>query len=324
MKFHLHLICSLSCILLISTFSIAQNAEKEEDLTTQIKDTIEGWDKGGIISTNLTQTSLSNWSAGGQSSIAITGLLNLHGVETKAGGLWENYLDIAYGVLNQGNTKAWWKTDDKLDFTSKYGKKAFGKWYYAGLINFKTQFAPGYNYPNDSVKISDILAPGYLIAALGLENKPTKEFGIFIAPITLKLTMVMDQTLADAGAFGVEKAEYDDSTGIKISDGEQIRSELGGYIRLFFSKDLMENVTIITKLDLFSNFIDNPGNIDVSWEVLLNMKVNKFMSASITTHLVYDHDILIGVDSNDDGNIDSYGPRTQFKEVIAIGLSYKF
>lgn len=275
-----------------------------------------------IFSTNVTQTSLSNWSAGGQSSIAITGLLNLHGIETKAGGLWENYLDVAYGVLKQGDTKSWWKTDDKLDFTSKYGKKAFKKWYYAALLNFKTQFAPGYNYPDDSTKISDALAPGYVISALGLENKPTKEFGLFIAPITLKLTMVQNQVLADAGAFGVEKAVYD-STGIKTTDGQNLRSELGGYIRIFYSKDLVENVALITKLDLFSNYIDNPENIDVSWEVLFNMKINAFMSASISTHLLYDHDILIGIDSNDDGVIDSSGPRTQFKEIIAIGFSYK-
>jgi len=311
-------------MIFISSSCIAQVTDKEEALTKLIKDTTEGWDKGGIVGTNLTQTSLSNWSAGGQSSIAVSGLLSLHGIETTAGGLWENYLDIAYGVLKQGNTKAWWKTDDKLDFTSKYGKKAFKKWYYAALVNFKTQFAPGFNYPNDSTKISDLLAPGYVIAALGLENKPKKEFGLFIAPITVKLTMMQDQVLADAGAFGVEKAVYDESTGAKISDGQKLRSEIGGYVRLFYSKDIMENVTLQTKLDLFSNFINNPENIDVSWEVLLNMKVNKLISASISTHLLYDHDILIGIDSDDDGNIDSYGPRTQFKEVIAVGLSYKF
>jgi len=192
------------------------------------------------------------------------------------------------------------------------------------LMNFKTQFAPGFNFPNDSTIISDIMSPGYLIVALGLDNKPKKEFGLFVAPITVKLTMVTNQDLADAGAFGVEEAVYDVSTGSKLSDGKTSRTELGGYIRIFYSKDVMENVTLQTKLDLFSNYTDNPENIDVSWEVLVNMKVNKFISASVTTHLLYDHDIAIGVDSDGDNEVDSFGPRTQFKEVIAVGLSYKF
>ena len=317
--------CGVFIILLLaSSQSIAQSSDTEDALTTQVKDTVEGWDKGGIITTNLTQTSLSNWAAGGQSSFAISGLLSFHATETTGGGLWENFFDLSYGVLRQGSTKAWWKTDDKIDFTSKYGKKAFKKWYYAGLINFKTQLAPGFNYPNDTVKISDLLAPGYLIIALGMENKPKKEFGIFIAPITLKLSLVNDQKLADAGSFGVQKAVYDDLTGAKISAGEMSRTEIGGYVRMFYSRDVMENVTLKTKLDLFSNYVENPENIDVSWEVLLNMKVNKYISANIMTHLVYDHDIQIGVDSDGDGVIDSAGPRTQFKEVIAVGLSYKF
>ncbi|MBL4755204.1 MAG: DUF3078 domain-containing protein [Flavobacteriales bacterium] len=317
-------IIGLACLVSIPTDTLAQNIEKEKELTSHEKDTIDGWDKGGIIGTNMTQTSLTNWSAGGQSSVAISGLVNLHANETQGGGLWENHLAIAYGVLRQGTVKAWRKTDDKIDFTSKYGKKAFKKWYYAALMNFKTQFAPGFNFPNDSTIISDIMSPGYLIVALGLDNKPKKEFGLFVAPITVKLTMVTNQDLADAGAFGVEEAVYDVSTGSKLSDGKTSRTELGGYIRIFYSKDVMENVTLQTKLDLFSNYTDNPENIDVSWEVLVNMKVNKFISASVTTHLLYDHDIAIGVDSDGDNEVDSFGPRTQFKEVIAVGLSYKF
>jgi len=319
--------CHIPIVLVFLVFSghagYGQNKEKGKDLTVHIKDTVDGWDKGCIVTSNLSQTSLWNWAAGGQSSVAITGLLSAYATETTGGGLWENNFDLAYGVLRQGNTKAWWKTDDKIDLTSKYGKKASGKWYYAALLNFKTQLAPGYNYPDDSTKISDLLAPGYVIVALGVENKPEKKFGLYVAPLTLKLSMVNDQELADAGAFGVEKAIYDETTGAKISGGKKFRRELGCYARVFYARDVMENVTLKTELDLFSNYVEEPGNIDVNLEVLLNMKVNKYISASISTHLVYDHDIQIGVDSTGDGVIDSSGPRTQFKEVIAVGVSYK-
>ena len=323
MKDCCHIPIVLVFLVLSGHAGYGQNKEKGKELTIHVKDTVDGWDKGCIVTSNLSQTSLWNWAAGGQSSVTITGLLSAYATETTGGGLWENNFDLAYGVLKQGNTKAWWKTDDKIDLTSKYGKKASGKWYYAALLNFKTQLAPGYNYPDDSTKISDLLAPGYVIVALGVENKPEKEFGLYVAPLTLKLSMVNDQELADAGAFGVEKAIYDETTGAKISGGKKTRSELGCYARVFYARDVMENVTLKTELDLFSNYVDEPENIDVNWEVLLNMKVNKYITASISTQLVYDNDIEIGIDSTGDGVIDSSGPRTQFKEVIAVGVSYK-
>ncbi|HIA06992.1 MAG TPA: DUF3078 domain-containing protein, partial [Flavobacteriales bacterium] len=271
MKDCCHIPIVLVFLVLSGHAGYGQNKEKGKELTIHVKDTVDGWDKGCIVTSNLSQTSLWNWAAGGQSSVAITGLLSAYATETTGGGLWENNFDLAYGVLKQGNTKAWWKTDDKIDLTSKYGKKASGKWYYAALLNFKTQLAPGYNYPDDSTKISDLLAPGYVIVALGVENKPEKEFGLYVAPLTLKLSMVNDQELADAGAFGVEKAIYDETTGAKISGGKKTRSELGCYARVFYARDVMENVTLKTELDLFSNYVDEPENIDVNWEVLLNM-----------------------------------------------------
>jgi len=80
----------------------------------------------------------------------------------------------------------------------------------------------------------------------------------------------------------------------------------------------MENITVSSRLSLFSNYANNPQNIDVNWETLIELKVNRFISATIATHLIYDDDIAI---QDRDGNT---GPRTQFKEVIGVGFSYKF
>lgn len=303
--------------------SNGQVTDAESDLKKRKVDTTEGWDKGGTITLNLTQTSLTNWAAGGQNSVSATGLVNLFATYKKGTGLWENYLDLAYGSLKQEGNDNWWKTDDKIDFTSKYGQKAFSDWYYAALLNFRTQMAPGYDYPNDSSKISDLLAPAYTLIAIGLDYKPSKKFTAFIAPLTAKITIVGDQTLANAGAFGVEEAVLDDS-GVVITAGKNVRTEVGGYVRLFFKDDLMENVNLQTKLDLFSNYLENPGNIDVNWEVLISMKVNEFISATLSTQLLYDDDIDIAVDTDEDGTPDKSGPRTQFKQVLGIGFSYKF
>jgi len=297
-------------LLLSGGLAFTQVTDAEKQLKTQSADSVLGWKKGGVINFNTSQTSLTNWAAGGQSSVAVGGLVSLFAHNKQEKGLWENYLDLAYGTLKQGK-QAWWKTDDKIDFTSKYGYNLSKTWYLAGLVNFKTQMADGYNYPNDSVKISAFMAPGYLLGALGFDYIPNDHFTVFIAPLTTKMTFVIDEVLSDAGAFGVDP-------------GKSVFSEFGGYARITAKADLMENIGIQTKLDLFTNYLRNPQNIDVSWEVLLNMKINEFFAATVTTHLLYDDDIDIEIDKNDDGVTDAKGPRIQFKEVLAIGFSLKF
>jgi len=312
-------------LLLISFGAYCQVTEIEAKLKPKpaAADTIDGWKKGGTITTNFSQVSLTNWASGGQNSIAINGLLSLFTHYKKGKGNWENYLDIAYGTIRQGKKADWWKSDDKIDFTSKYGRKVSGDWYLAGVLNFKTQMANGYNFPNDSVAISKLMAPGYLLGALGLDYKPNDKFTMFFAPITSKTTFVMDGDLSNAGNFGVLPAVYDTSGNV-ITPGSRVRSEFGGYIRMFYKKDIVENITLQTKIDLFSNYLHNPLNIDVNWETLISMKVNKYISATLSTHLLYDDDIDIAIDDNGDGITDRKGPRTQFKEALGIGFSYKF
>jgi hypothetical protein len=312
---------TVALIAIIGSLS-AQTTEAEKNLKTQSKDTLDGWKTGGVISLNLTQVSLTNWSAGGENSLSVNGILSLFANLKKGNSNWDNSLDLSYGMLQQGDGDPR-KTDDKIDFTSKYGQKAFKNWYYAGLVNFKSQMAPGYNFPDDSTEISNFMAPAYVLGAIGMDYKPSEVFTFFISPLTMKMTIVNDKVLADAGAYGVEAAEYDDF-GVQIKKGLATRAEYGGYLRALFKKDVMKNVNLQSKLELFSNYTEEPTNIDVNWEVLISMKVNKFISATISTQLLYDHDIDIAVDNNNDGIIDAVGPRTQFKEVLGVGLSYKF
>lgn len=309
-------------LIAINNSAFAQTTEAEANLKKQSKDTLDGWKTGGLFSVNFTQVSLTNWSAGGENSISLNGILSVFANYKRGNSTWDNSLDLGYGFLKSGKESTR-KTDDKIDFTSKYGQKASKNWYYAGLVNFKSQIAVGYNYPDDSNEISNFLAPAYILGAIGMDYKPSDVFTMFISPITSKITIVNDRTLADAGAYGVDAAEYD-ALGKKISDGKLIRSEYGGYLRALLKKDVMENVNLQTKLELFSNYSENFGNIDVNWEVLIGLKVNKYISATISTQLLYDDDVDIAVDSNDDGIVDKVGPRVQFKEVLGVGLNVKF
>jgi hypothetical protein len=306
---------SLTFILFITVFSsqliYGQVTEGEKNLRTQQADTTQGWKKGGVFAVNLAQTSLTNWAAGGQNSVAVNGILSAFANLKKDKSRWDNSLDLGYGLLKQGKNTNFRKTDDKIDLLSKYGRAAFKNFYYAVLMNFKTQMTPGYNYPNDSVKISNLFAPAYLLLALGLDYKPNANFSAYIAPLTAKFTFVTDTALSNAGAFGVRI-------------GEKSKSEIGGYIRVIYTKndfkgEFMKNISFTTKLDLFSNYADNPQNIDISWENLISMKVNKFISVNFNTHLLYDDNIKIAIDSDN-----SVGSKVQFKEIIGVGFSYNF
>jgi Protein of unknown function (DUF3078) len=309
-------------ILLSCGTCAAQIVDKEKDLRDKKIDSLQGWKLGGLFSLTGSQVSLTNWNAGGQNSISLSNLVSVHANYTSGKSEWENSLDLGYGIIRQGRKKSatWLKSDDKIDLFSKFGRQASEKWFYSALLNFKTQFTSGYNYPNDSVAISRFMAPGYLLLAGGMDFKPSKMFSAFIAPFTMKTTFVLDQTLADQGAFGVQGA---DTTAASAIAGKKVRFELGGYVRFQFQHEIFKNVNFTSKLGLFSNYLENPERIDVNWENLLQFKVNRYISATLSTHLIYDDDIDIAV-FDDNGVQTGKGPRLQFKEVLGIGFAYKF
>jgi hypothetical protein len=310
-------VLSFFCLLSVSS---GQVTSLEKGLRTANADTTLGWKKGGIFAVNLSQTSLKNWAAGGQNSVAVNGIVSLFANLKQEKSAWDNSFDLGYGLLKQGK-EGYRKTDDKIDLLSKYGRHAFGNFYYAGLLNFKTQMQPGYNYVNETIKnkISDLFSPAYLLLALGLDYKPNAYFSAFLAPVTAKFTFVTDEFLSDAGAFGVKP-------------GEKSRGEFGGYLRMIYSRndfkdEFLKNVAFTTKIDLFSNYANNPQNVDVSWETLIALKVNKFIAVNFNTLLLYDDDIKVPFDRNGDDTIavnEVVGSKVQFKEIFGVGLSYKF
>ena len=209
------------------------------------------------------------------------------------------------------------KTDDKIELFSKYGREFSKNLYISSLLDFKTQMTPGYNYPNDSLIISDFMSPAYLYLAAGIDYKPFDFLTAFISPITGKFTFVYNQSLANNGAFGVEPAIYDEH-GNLLKKGKNSRSEIGGYIRLAFDKEILTNVTLKSKIDLFSNYLYKPQNIDIDWELLISMKINKYITVSISTRLIYDDDVMIEIDSNNDGIVDKKVQESNLKRSLVL------
>lgn len=300
--------------LLLTPFILkAQNQTKKDS----------NWNIKMVASLNGSQSAFSNWAAGGQNTVAVTGMYDIEAIYKKNKISWKNGANLAYGIskIKEG---PWRKTDDNIEVYTNVGYDIHDSvldlsW----LTSFRTQFDRGYNLPNDSVYVSKFMAPGYLQTALGVDYHPVDGLQILVSPLSGKFTFVNDTRLANAGAFGVTEAEYD-TAGNVITPGKKFRAELGAFIKILYSTSLMENISLKTRLELFSNYIDQPQNIDVNAEVLLNFKVNKWFQANLAVNLIYDDDIDIGVDTDGDGEINHSGPRTQIKEVLSLGISYTF
>jgi hypothetical protein len=270
------------------------------------------WKFNGVTSLNFSQMSLVNWAAGGENSLAGNAFVNLNANYKSRDGnaSWTNELYLGYGLIKQGES-AVRKSDDKIDLASKYGYKASKHWSYTGLLGFKTQFAEGYDNPGDlenRTKISNFMAPGYLNLSFGMDYKPNDKLTVYISPVSGKMTFVMDDDLA--GSFGVDPEK-------------NVRGEFGGFVKIGFTSPIMKNVKLNTKIDLFSNYLENPQYVDVNFDLLLSMKVNEFISASFITQLIYDYDIRYDI-VNDLGEITGTESRIQLKQLFGVGLTYSF
>jgi hypothetical protein len=282
------------------------------------------WKVEGLTSFTMSQTSLVNWQAGGENSITGNFLFKLTANYEKNKWKWQNSLEINLGATKLAD-RDWRKTDDRIELNTKVLRHLSKNWDYNAFGTFRTQFTEGFLIENDTItaRISHILAPAYVLAGIGFTYKPVAWFSIDLSPLTSKTTIVRDQRLADIGAFGVKAAEFDEVTGIQTRAGEMIRVELGGYANIKLQKDIMENVSLQTKADFFSNYLENPQNIDITWDVLIVMKINKWLSANLTTNLIYDDDIKMATGTDANG-LPTRGPRTQFKETFGAGLTVKF
>ncbi|WP_420316038.1 DUF3078 domain-containing protein [Ekhidna sp.] len=309
MKFNL-----LVLLALISTATFSQN-------TTQTDTTY--WRMGGSNSLTFSQVSLTNWAAGGQNSISINGNFSAFANRVKGRGKWENSVDLAYGLIKQGEFD-FSKSDDLINLATKYSYKVNkdnGKWFYTALLDFRTQFDEGFETPKEIKKISNFMAPGYLTVGTGIAYDPNENLSFALQPLTGKFTFVLDQELADAGRYGVDPIVYNADSSQVISEGENVLAEFGAYFRAKYKNDVFES-----KLELFTGYTHSQGNIDVNWQNALVLNVTKALTMNAFTQLIYDKDILIGVDDDGDGEIDegTEKPRVQFKSVLGVGLTYKF
>ena len=234
-------------------------------------DTVKYWKIGGDASLTFGQTALVNWSAGGVSSFSLNGLVNFHADYQKNKLLWTNNLIMAYGMYKEKDDDRK-KSADKINFTSNFGYEMKKHWYYSFTAGFKSQFDKGFPEDQDTLYNSKWFAPAYVTLGLGFTYKPSDNLELIISPATYRMTIVNDERLADAGEYGLDGAEYD-STMVLVKHGPKLRHEFGFDLKFMWKITIVKNVDFQTNLELYSNYLENPQNIDVYWDNYFNFTI---------------------------------------------------
>jgi len=299
--------------LVIDTLKVLNPVQVITIDTTKFAEDPIWWKNKNSIGLDVSEAAFVNWNAGGNNSIS--GLLKVSLVRSykKLHLLWNNEIFARYG-LNSQQDQQLRKTDDKLEINSTFGyrKDTISNWFYSIKFNFKSQFTEGFRYPDRSTPISRFFAPGYLFLGIGSQYEiKQRRFSMYISPITLKSTFVLDDDLSNDGAFGVVK-------------GKKSRHEFGALIQSTWDAEIAKNITMSNRLSLYSDYLNSFGNVDIDWELNFKLTINKHIKANIGTHLIYDDDIKFKDDIDNDGTLETLGARVQLKQLLGIGVLFSF
>ena len=332
----------LLCICPLALFSNAQVVKTDDvkkSMETTNKDTV-AWIHGGVFNVGANEGFLHNWAAGGElASLTLNGIFSGHLDHLNNQKIWSNNLDLTYGLTyfySSGFLPH--KTDDRIDFTSKYGVRIDSQnFYITGLFNFKSQFTKGFDYTMpkwDTMSTSKFLSPAYFTAALGMEYRKGSDVSLFLSPAAARLTIVDQQytSRSKEGAFGVG---YNKTSSFQF----------GAYFSGRYIANIKKNMTYKTRLDLYTNYLakdtkdsvgnvvkrDNPGNISFLFDNLFSWKLTRSFGITIGATFIYDNNLPYsktyvdntGTTINKNLPGDELG-WLQMKQIFSLGLEYKF
>ncbi|MGC4128573.1 MAG: DUF3078 domain-containing protein [Bergeyella sp.] len=254
------------------------------------------WSVQGQNTLMLNQAAFSNWVGGGANNVGWLAGVNYNLTYEKDKDLWENIVILGYGQNNTegiGNRK----TQDVINLSTNYGRKISKNWYASVGAGFLSQFAPGYDDGNNpaAAKISNFMAPGYLNVGAGFTYRPNDNFTMTLRPANARWTFVLDEDLQNAGNYGLK------------NDGDSSVFQFGFLGTAQYKLKIMENMTLVNTASVFSNYLDHPERLVLSYGGVLNMKINKYVSSVITLDLLYDHNQI---------------KKTQMKQTLGVGFAY--
>lgn len=296
MKKYLLIACALLLGILPATAQDAQD-------TGFPQDTIGPWITKGNVSLLFNQSTFDNWLAGGENNISATAGINYDFNYKKDVWAWDNKVIASYGIVKTKTSAFAKKTDDRLELNSVLGRQISKYWYYSAFLNFKTQFTKGYEYTRDEegvetrTEYTNFLSPAYLLVGPGMLYKKNDNLKVNLSPATSKFTFVDSGfTLPDEAYFGVE-------------EGKSMRYELGFNASAYYKLDIIANVTFENILNLYSNYLEDPQNVDVDYQLNIVMRINRYLTTNLSFQTIYDDNAFQGL---------------QVRQVFGVAANYGF
>jgi hypothetical protein len=292
MSFNIRNILCLFLIIIIYQSFYSQHSEENIDYIKQkeieLTNDSSYWDNHSILYFGFNRVGLYNWAAGGMNFMELHGLANMRFDYRHNKFHWNNFINLQLGVIKSGygNQGIWLKNDDLIELRSKFSRRTKHLWDYSFLIDIRSQFTYGYYTEYDRLNnfyMDNFLSPIYPIFAFGFDYHASNNLTIDVSPFTAKSTIVLDDSLSRIGVFGLEP-------------NEKYRYEAGLYMNLLYSHDSLfgiKNLHFMTDVTVFGNYLDSPGNIDLTCEVLASYHLNDFLSLTFQGYLIYDDDIKI-------------------------------
>lgn len=270
-----------------------------------VADTISPWKFKGNASLLFNQSTFDNWVAGGENNISGNVGINYEINYKKDDWTWDNKFIASYGIVKTRTSAFAKKTDDRLEVNSVLGKqiKDSKYWYYSAFLNFKTQFTKGYIYERDENdaeqrrEYTNFLSPGYLLVGPGILYKRDENLRVNFAPATSKFTFV-DK------AFTLPNEEY-----FGVKEGESMRYELGFNASAYYKLDIIANVTFENILNLYSNYLEDPQNVDIDYQLNIVMRINRYLTTNLSFQTIYDDNAFRGF---------------QVRQVFGVAVNYGF
>ncbi len=291
--------------------TFAQDAPEDQD----------GWKMGGGLGLDFTQLGLVNPRVGaGSNRIGFGGLNTLFAYYKKGKLEWKNDGSLQLSVQRIGSSEnPFEKNIDILRLGSllayQFGE---GKWSGAIATTFESLLLPTYEgnilKGPDSTLLAKFLSPARISFSPGLAYKANEHFTLFYSPASARLIYVANDAIAQLNVHGNEP-------------GSNTFFNLGSNLNATYNnKFLEEKLLLVTSLDLYSNYLKEPQNVDVLWKTDIGWVLFKNLSLNLSTELFYDHDILVQVDRNKDGQYDpdELGRRVSFTEAFLLKYNYVF
>ena len=332
----------LLCMFLLTCSLLAQ--EEGEDSPPP-----QGWEFGAGIGLDLAQLLQINPRQGaGQNRLGFGGAVNFFGKYRQDRRSWDNLASwqfglqrLGSGVIAQGATERipFQKEIDELRLNSKYGYQTSedSKFYYTVNGTFLSQVTPTYQFPDvyagnfitdfpntGRTPLSKFLAPATATLSVGIDYKPNENFSVFFSPLASKFIIVANDSIAALGVHGNQVSG--EPVNNFFPEFEKVDAQLGSLAQLQYINNFWnERATITSSMNLYTNYLRNPQNIDLDWTNTFVYKLTENFQLSLIVNAFYDDDVRVQItDYSQPNGVSGIGNRVSITQQFLISYARTF